>query len=393
MRQAVKHHPLRVLVLTPFGPNGPGGIDRLWDKVYAELARHPVDGLSVRSLTTRGPYPGRTGTYLIGGLYFAVALCAATASLLFGRVDVVHINLASDGSTVRKLRLAALARFFGVPYVIHLHGAEFHQFWGRSSPRMARAIRHMFESASATIVLGSFWRSLIAERAPGARDRIVVLANATAAPSRERPVRDGAGCRILFLGRLEPRKGVPQLLEALTRLRDVPGWTATLAGDGDVAGTRAAIAAAGLDGRVDVPGWIDETAVQQKLSVADILVLPSLDEGLPVAVVEAFGHGVAVVTTPVGAIPDIVKHEVTGLLVPPGKAEPLADALARLIGDEALRDRLGANARRLHRSKLDLGSYVKRLTEIWTAAADGRGRTATDALDAVDPALDPEYRR
>jgi glycosyltransferase involved in cell wall biosynthesis len=369
MRLATQR-PLRVLVLTPYGRNGPGGIDRMWDKVRSVMARRPAAGVSVRFLTTRGPYPGKIGTYVVGSLYFVGALLAASLAMVLGRVDVLHVSLASEGSTVRKLRFTALARFFAVPYVIHLRGAEFHRFWSSCAPRTSRAIRTMFEEAATVLVLGAFWRDLIAARAPGARDRTIVLPNATELAIRQ--PRADQECRIIFLGRLERRKGTPELVDALALLGAVPGWRATLAGDGDIATTRAAVAKAGLAGRVEVPGWLDDDGVKRQLAGADILVLPSHDEGLPNAIVEAFGHGLAVVTTPVGAIPDIVEDAVSGLLVPPGSVDELSAALRRLIADEPLRRKLGENAQRVHRERLELSGHLDKLVNIWRdARADG----------------------
>ena len=88
-----------------------------------------------------------------------------------------------------------------------------------------------------------------------------------------------------------------------------------------------------------VPGWLDDDRVTAELQVADILVLPSLVENLPMCVVEAFAYGLAVVCTPVGAVPEIVEHERTGLLVPVNNASALASALERLLADPALRTR------------------------------------------------------
>src|SRR5262249_31080471 len=146
---------------------------------------------------------------------------------------------------------------------------------------------------------------------------------------------------------------------------DLP-WIATLAGNGLVDETRAAIARAGLGNRVRVPGWVGPQPRDALLRAATIFVLPSLSENLPMAVIEAFAYAVAVICTPVGALPEIVKHGETGLFVPPGDVDRLADALLRLAKDAELRQRLGMNAKAEHMTRLEIRHYTERLITVWT---------------------------
>ena len=95
-------------------------------------------------------------------------------------------------------------------------------------------------------------------------------------------------------------------------------------------------------------------------------MLPSFSEDLPMSVIEALAHGAAVVCTPVGALPELIEHERTGLIVEPGDVEGLASALGRLIGDPELRQRLGENGKTLHRTRLAIESCGERLVAIWT---------------------------
>ena len=92
------------------------------------------------------------------------------------------------------------------------------------------------------------------------------------------------------------------------------------------------------------------------------------------AVLEAMAAGLAVVTTPVGAIPDAIQDGQTGLLVPPGDAAALAEALARLIADPALRRRLGLQARARFAADFSIDAYVLRLAAIYAAALQRPGR-------------------
>lgn len=359
MPEAGNGRPVQVLVVTPLGEGGKGGIDRIMDEIRRRLAATPRGDVAVSFGVTRGQGHIAWSPLLVGRLLTRMA-----GRPLTGAPDVAHINLSSHGSTLRKLAVARTARLLGVPYLIHLHGSEFRTYWQDASPALARRIRDMFAHASGILVLGGVWRDFVAERVPEAASRIEILPNATARATSARAPREGVAT-ILFLGELGERKGVPQLVEALSRLPREASWRAVIAGNGAVDATRAAISGHDLSERVEVPGWVGPADVDRLLAEADILVLPSFGENLPMSVIEGMARGLAVVTTPVGAVEDIIRDGETGLLVQPGDSLGLADALERVVSDETLRRRLGENARAFHEEHLEIERYVDRLVEIW----------------------------
>lgn len=363
LQRATSSRTLNVLVATPSGGTGQGGIDRVMGGLHDELARQQTSGLNVRFGATRGSGHIALSPLHLGGFLLQMLGLKAT-----GRLDVVHINLASAGSTYRKLQIARLARLLGVPYVLHLHGGDYPNFWKGDESPLSRNIRTMFTGAARIIVLGETWRKFVISRAPETTENIAVVPNAAAQPTLPH-VGGGNTPHILFLGRIGDMKGVPQLGEALGRMRDLPNWRATIAGDGHVEAARAKASELGLADRVDIPGWVDGRRVAELIASADILVLPSFTENLPLSIIEGMASGLAVVATPVGAVSDIVKDGETGLLVQPGDVDGLTAALTRLIEDKPLRDRLGAAALRLHREQLDLAPYAKTVGGVWISAA------------------------
>lgn len=355
-----------VVIATPLGEHGRGGVDRITDVIRAHVRAHPDPAFALEFVTTRGK-----GSILLSPGYLAAAGLRILWLRATGRVDVLHINLVERGSTVRKLVLCALARSLGVPYVLHLHGAEFHQFWDSAGPWLSARLTAAFSHAARTIVLGSFWAAYISSRAP--RALIEVVPNATFAPRVQPDPRPSQGpVHILFLGEIGVRKGVPELLQALAKLPPGETWRATLAGNGGVDAARSETARLGLQDRVAVRGWADPQEVDRLLREADVLVLPSHHENLPMSVIEGMAYGLAVVTTPVGAVPDIIIPGQTGVLCPPGDPDALAQALRTVITDPALRRRLGRAARDFHREHLEAEAFVRRLKSIWKAAGAPR---------------------
>jgi len=328
-----------------------------------ELDRQQRTDIDARFLVSRGSgHVALSSFYMIG---FCLRMLAARVA---GRADVVHINISSYGSTYRKLVIAACARLLGIPYILHLHGSEYRLFWKNDASFLSRRIRAMFERAARVVVLGRTWQDFVTGQAPDTADHISIVPNATEIPSLPH-VGGGEAVHILFLGRVGERKGVPQLIDALHDMQDHPGWRATIAGDGDVEVLVSKSTALGLGDRVAFPGWVGPAAVASLIASADILVLPSFAENLPVSVIEGMAAGLAVVATPVGAVEDIIRDGETGLLVPPGDVPALTEALMRLVNDPELRARLGSAAQAMHREYLELAPFAEAICNIWKAAA------------------------
>lgn len=356
---------LRLMVATPHGPHGEGGIDRVTDLIIDTVDRREDLGVKAERLITRG----QKSTYWALAV-FARALVQFCVAAARDDVDLIHCQLAWRGSTYRKLIIAAMARCFGVPYVVHLHAGQFGEFWAGAGTFLRRSINRLFADSAAIIVMGDYGARVILDRLPGLQDKIAILPNASTTPSRPYRGRSKSGqVRITFLGYVRPEKGVPQLVDALGKLACRTDWTATIAGSGEIQQTRDQARRLGIVDRVVLPGWLDPSETAALLQRTDILALPSFVENLPMVIIEAFAYGVAVVATPVGAVPEVIAHERNGLLVPVGDAEALAKALGRLLENGALRRSLGDAARRDHAERYEIDIYITRLASIWRKAA------------------------
>ena len=310
------------------------------------------------------------GGSLSGIVSFTRAAARLATLSLSGRLDLLHANMSTRGSAVRKCLLCRAAQLVGTPTVMHMHGADLHEFYRRQARPFRAFMRASLRRSSCVIVLGTVWRDFMVDEVGVPAERVAVVPNGVPAPAPARAraeARDGV--RIVLLGRLGDRKGVPELLAALARpeLR-ARCWQATLAGDGELERFRTEAAALGLDGRVAMPGWVDRPAAAALLDDCDLFVLPSHHEGMPLALLEALARGVPAIATPVGSNTDFLVHGQNALLVPPGDDAALADALGRLIDDPALRRRLGDAGRATFRERLDIGTVAERIAEIHAEA-------------------------
>lgn len=363
----VRKKRLRVLVATPLGRGGRGGIDRVMDNLAAALAVED-DGVSVQVVSTRG-----SGHPIMMVPLMARFMIQLFAGWTFRRIDLVHINVAQRGSIKRKALIARVCYSLGIPYTLHVHGSQFHHSWNGDELCNHKHILRLVGDAARIIVLGTFWRDFVVSIGADP-SRVVIIPNATPHPKMANVHRMDRPARILFLGQLGARKGVPQLVEALGNLVETPAWRATLAGDGDIEETRKHVARRDLTSRVAVAGWAEPEDVVRMLETHDILVLPSFNENLPMAVIEGMAYGMAIVATPVGAVEDIVEHDVSGILVAPGDVPALTEALRRCVADAVLRQRLGSRARAFHANHLDLAGYASRVKAVWRSALPGGSR-------------------
>jgi len=287
------------------------------------------------------------------------------------RIDLLHIHMSAYGSALRKGVLVLIGDLLGIPVIVHMHGSNFYKFYADLPMLCRKALRLVLNKARHVIVLGDNWRDFLISDLGIASQKIDIIVNGVPGPAvTGRPVSPhGNPVRIVFLGQIGERKGVPELLAAFRtpRLLERP-WTATVAGDGEVDDFRAAVATAGLQNRVAVPGWVDRDTASDLLRAADIFVLPSFFEAMPIAILEAMAHGVAVIATPVGAIPEFLTDGQTALLVPPGASDKLADAIARLIDNVGERQLFGTAGHRVFRDRFDISVSAGRILALYESA-------------------------
>lgn len=341
-----------------------GGIQRAVDYLAAEFEGAP-DSLAAERLALRG-----RGSLAASMWTFARALAVLAWGLVGRRYRLLHVNMTQRGSTLRAFFVVVLGKAGRTPVVLHLHSSEYRAFIGSLPPPALALVRWMFHRADRVIVLGDAWAEYVREALDLDDGRVEVMRNAVPGPA-ERPARtEGVRVRILFLGQLGRRKGAGDLIDALAapQMAVLP-WEATMAGDGDVEGYRQRAAERGIGDRIRFTGWVDQADVRRLLAEADVMVLPSYAEGLPLSVLEGIANGLVVISTPVGAIPEVIEDGETGLLVDPGDVPALTSALERVVRDEGLRGRLAAGGRARWEREHAVPVYARRMAALYDEVA------------------------
>ena len=355
-----------VVVVCPGGLEHGGGIGRQMGYFLNALsaAASPVRYTVVDS---RGPWflGASRGKSILSFFYLASCLIRLALARCSKQALIAHINITGRGSTLRKMFLVTAAQVIGVRYLLHVHDYDYAaDYMGRGKWQQA-VVRRMFQRAARVIVLGAADKVRLQALLALLPSHVVVMHNAVPDPHPLPAHPGGTPVRLLFLGYLSERKGVSDLLQALAgdALKALD-WRAIIAGGGDLDIYANKARSLGIAERTEFPGWLDRPAVEAACAQSDILLLPSYAEGLAMAVLEGLSHGLAVITTPVGAHAEVIEEGVSGLLLPPGNVPALAEALCRVIKDPGLRLDLQRGARFRFLDAFEIGAYAVRLRDL-----------------------------
>lgn len=284
--------------------------------------------------------------------------------LLTFRPHLVHVNTNYYWAFLRDGLAVRLARRAGARTLLHFRGGDFPDFVEGASPAFRRYVEATLRRTDRLVALTARTQAFLGERVQPERVRFVPnfvrLEDLGEVP--DRASRDGPP-EVLYVGWLVEAKGVGELLAAA---RALPRARFTLVGPQEpafVASIRPELEA--LADRVELLPERGRAEVVELYRRADVHVLPSHREGFPNVVLEAMAAGLPVVATTVGAIPDAVRDEQEGLLVPPQDAEALTGALRRLVDDRALRLRLGRQARQRAETVFSLPAVCERLAAVY----------------------------
>lgn len=303
------------------------------------------------------------------GLYWSIVrLLRAT------HPNLVYLTLSPKGwAFYRDFVMVALLRLFGVRHVLHLHGrgvaAAARAPWRRALYRFAFARAYV-------IVLGELLCRDV--DAVAGRDRIFIVPNGVPdmRAAEHSVLRSGAHLKgrvgapkVLFLSNMLATKGPLVLLDALGVLaRRNVAFSAVFAGAwvGDISTESffERVRMLGLESRVIHLGPLQGKEKNEAFSQADVFALPTYNDALPLAVIEAMMHGLPVVTTHIGALPEIIASGETGELIEPKNVTALALALDRLLASTELRMRYGAAARARYEADLTDTQFDERLVDL-----------------------------
>lgn len=243
--------------------------------------------------------------------------------------DIYHIHAASYGSTFRKGLYVKTAKRWGKKVILHIHGAEYMKFFEGLSDRKKQKVNDILKACDMVIALSPDWKKKF--DSTFGLSNCEVLENGINVDRLKPAISDSSDHphSFLMLGRLGERKGTYDLIDAIENVsKKIPDIKCYLAGDGNIDKCSLIIKEKHLDNNISIEGWVDFDKKIKLLKRSSVLVLPSYNEGLPMSILEGMACGKAIISSRVGAIPEVIKAE-NGILIDAGDVEALADALVK----------------------------------------------------------------
>jgi phosphatidyl-myo-inositol dimannoside synthase len=305
--------------------------------------------------------------FLVGGMWNAWQLARRE------RYDIVHVHWPMPMALLGW----AAQRAGRMPMVTTFYGIELR--WVQSRLPFLRWLIRWAARASAQAVAISTYTARELRKFADVPIEVIPYTAEFAPPSSSPRSSHGAERSVLFVGRLIERKGMSHLIRALGTVRQRTPARLVVIGDGPERPRLEQLARdVGVTAYVDFRGRVSDEELRGAYAAADVFVLPSVldarqdTEGLGVVLLEAMNYSVPVIASDIGGITDIVQHERTGLLVPPGDEAALASALARVLDDGALARTLAGGGRRLLRETFSWDGIVDRWEGVYAAAVTSR---------------------
>lgn len=283
--------------------------------------------------------------------------------------DVHHLHNHFGDSSCSVAMLTSVIS--GIPFSFTEHGPAIFfeaEHW---------AIGEKIARASFVVAISHFCRSqLMLFSQPRDWGKIAIVHCGVTPAAYGRQPRGAFGKRLVFVGRLDPVKGAPLLIEAFARVLPAhPEARLTIVGDGSSrAGAEALARDLGIAASVTFTGFRSQPEVARILEEADLLVLPSFAEGVPVVLMEAMASHIPVIASRVAGVQELVEDGVTGFTVPPGDVATLAERIGRILSDPEAARAMGAAGRQVVEREFDIARESAWLAEILRGNARGRLR-------------------
>lgn len=303
------------------------------------------------------------GTYIDrGGFHKVYCFFRGYLSYLINvfAYDIIHIHMSWSTTAIRKLFFFIPAKILNKKVILHIHsGAE-----PIINSNVRTIYRFMFRYANATILLAEKIAVELGKHFDIKNP--VILYNPCLSYKTEESLVVPKEKYVLFAGTITKKKGYLDLIQAFSIASDKHSeWRLIFAGNGEIEKAKALVRLNNIEDQVVFKGWLSRDKLQQLFETSAIFCLPSYTEGFPMAVLDAWAHGLPVITTPVGGLPDVLIPDENALVFEPGDIDMLAQHLDRLMTDSVLRDRISEGSMKLSQGPFSLVTVSKQLSELY----------------------------
>jgi len=274
----------------------------------------------------------------------------------------IHINMPQEKmAIIRDFAFAFLCTLTKKKYIIHIRGGSYSKKY--NIPKFYKFFIHKtLKNSTLVITLGEKEKEFINSFYSINKNKIHVLPNCVLIPKEiKKTINDNIN--ICFLGRLDKNKGLIEIIDSLSSIKE--NFIFKVAGDGPERDWFLNICEERLKNKYTYLGVVSGKNKEKLLINSHIFLLPSYFEGLPNSLLEAMSYSNACIVTPVGSIPELIKHNENGLFVDVKNSKQISDSILRLVREEGLYDTITNNAYKTIAQKYSLDNYIVKLNNIY----------------------------
>ena len=295
--------------------------------------------------------------------YYAIK-SAILAPFIIWHYDIIHFHFVPGTGQLTLLPELLFAKIYLKKVIMQIHVGD--QLERNAENRL---FKWWLKKADLIVLLSERFRRLFMESFLDINSPVEVLYNVT--ESRHTIERTDKGKLIIMACRMDANKAPDLLINAWSQLKDkYPDWHVSIIGDGDVQYYKSLAERLHLNGSVDFPGYLTGPAKEQFFQQASIYCMCSYEEGFPMSVLEAWSNYEALITTPVGGLPDVITDGENCLVFPFGDIEILKECLVRLIEDEDLRWNISLKGQNLVSEYFSVKSANEKLEKIYNSLSE-----------------------
>lgn len=361
---------IKILIIGPLPPP-PGGIATNVQNLLQSDLRKYFRLICMKNSTARATdKKGRLD--LLNIIYFLQNVLKLFGIMFYVRPSIVQIETSSGISFLKNSIFVIIAKIFRRKIILNIYGGGVEKFYKNLSLIGKRYVKFIFLCCRSIKVEYEQRKNFLANEIGVPERRIFVLTNAVylnqitsknAKTAKEE-------FKLLFVGWIWRHKGIFDLINSIEILKQ-KGYKIKI----DVVGPQVnkeesanvlnAIRSKDLTEEVKIIGEKTSNEVQAFYSNADIFILPSYVEGFPYVILEAMSWGLPIVSSKIGAIPDVITDWINGFLIEPGDSLALIEKIEVLINNAKLRNEIGMNNYKKIESEYSMDTVVKKLTELY----------------------------
>lgn len=292
-----------------------------------------------------------------------------------------HINMPLEKAAIlRDTSFASICQFINKPYILHLRGGAYSK--NKQTPRFLKnLIKKSLNKAIKIIVLGDEEKNFIIDYYNIEQTKITVLPNCVKVPEyKQKTIDKNTRINILYLGRIDKNKGLEEIIQALSGLSKDINYSFNIAGDGPDKDWFIVACKTKLKNKFIYKGIVYGKAKEKLLAESHIFLLPSYFEGLPNALLEAMSYGVVPIVTPVGSIPEVVKHKENGILVDKKNSTEIKNAIELIVFNNLIYYQLSQQSYKTIAENYSLNNYIIQLNKIYSISSKSSNKWPMQAV-------------